>query len=310
MMQWFDKPVPDFKDSVLTMGNFDGLHLGHQKVLQELLLQAKQRQTTPVVLTYLEHPGHYVHFKHPVSILTPRALKQALIKELGIEKVFFLNFTSEKAHTGALDFLKDVLIKYFHPQVIVAGHDMHFGYQRVGNADFLQKHETEFSYHTLQIEPVLHEGKIISSSLIRECLTSGDISAANAMLGKPYCLYGTVTHGQKLGRVIGFPTINLNLLDIEQLIPRDGVYLSSLVLNGEVYFGLTNIGTSPTLKNTSQIEIETHILDFNEDIYDAEIELKLLEFIRAEQKFDDTRKLHQAIADDIAVGRKLMDRIK
>lgn len=310
MIQWFDKPVPAFQDSVLTMGNFDGLHLGHQKVLQELVSQARQRQTTPVVLTYLEHPGHFVHFKHPVSILTPRVMKQSLIQELGIEQVFFLNFTSEKAHTTALDFLKQVLMNFFHPQVILAGHDMHFGYQREGNADFLQMHETEFGYRTVQIEPVLHQGKIISSSRIRECLTRGEISTANSMLGKPYCLYGTVTHGQKLGRVIGFPTINLNLLDIEQLIPRDGVYLSSLAVKGKVYFGLTNIGTSPTLKNTSQMEIETHILDFDEDIYDAEIELRLLEFIRAEQKFDSIQKLHQAIADDIAVGRKLMDRIK
>ncbi len=307
-MQWFDTPIPDFENSVLTMGNFDGLHLGHQKVFTELLAQAKQRNTVPVVLTYQEHPGHYVHFKHSVAILTPRVIKQSLIKKQGIEQVFFLNFTSEKAHTEALEFLRDVLVKYFHPQVIVAGHDMHFGYRREGNADFLHQHETEFGYQTLQIEPVLHDGKVISSSRIRESLSQGEISSANAMLGKPYCLYGTVTHGQKLGRQIGFPTININLLDNEQLIPRDGVYLSSLTLKGKAYFGLTNIGTSPTLKNNAQIEIETHILDFDEDIYDAEIELYLLEFIRAEQTFSSVQELHQAISNDIAAGRKLISR--
>lgn len=310
MMKWFDEPVPAFQQSVLTMGNFDGMHLGHQKVLQEVIDQARQLKAEPVILSYLEHPGHYVHFKHPVSILTPRALKKSQFSRLGISQVFFLNFSAETAHTNALEFLRDVLVSHFHPQLIVAGHDMHFGYQREGNADFLKLNENDFGYRTVKIDPVLHEGRIISSSLIRENLASGNIQTANAMLGRPYSLHGTVSHGMKLGRAIGFPTINLNLLDIEQLIPADGVYLSSLSLSGGNYFGLTNIGTSPTLKNTAQIEIETHILDFEQYVYDAKIALNLLAFIRAEEKFTSSQELRQAIASDIEAGRKLIAGLK
>jgi len=309
-MKWFNEPVPAFKHSVLTMGNFDGMHLGHQKVLAELIKQSEQLKLPPVVLTYLEHPGHFVHFKHPVPILTPRILKKSLISSYGVKEVFFLNFTSETAHTNAQEFLREVLISYFHPQVIVAGYDMHFGYQREGNADFLRLNEIELNYKTVQIKPVLYKDEIISSSQIREHISKGSIQIANAMLGKPYRLYGTVTHGKKLGRAIGFPTINLNLLDREQLIPADGVYLSSITLQDKQYFGLTNIGTSPTLKNTAQIEIETHIPDFKQEVYDAQVSLDLLVFIRAEQKFTSAEELRKAISDDIEAGKKFITELK
>jgi riboflavin kinase / FMN adenylyltransferase len=309
MIKWFDEPVPQFDSCVITMGNFDGLHLGHQKVLHELKAQAARLGVPAVVLTYWEHPGHYVHFKHQVSILTPRTLKQAMLREFGAEQVFFLNFTAETAHTEARAFLQDVIIRYFHPARIIAGHDSHFGYQREGNADFLMSFEHEYGFRTIQIEPVLFGTEIISSSLIRQKLQAADLATANAMLGRPYRLYGCVTHGTKVGRTIGFPTINLSLTDIEQLIPANGVYLSSVQLDGNRYFGLTNIGTSPTLKNTGQIEIETFVLDFNREIYEVGVRLDLLEFIREEKSFTSVQDLKQAIAADIRRGKELISRL-
>lgn len=306
MINWFCDSIPDFKSTILTMGNFDGMHLGHQQLLQELILKAKEHDAEPIVLSYLEHPGHYVHFKHPVQILTPRLYKKQLFRESGINHVYFLNFTSETAHISALDFLKDVIIKYFNPKLIVSGYDSHFGYQRQGNSEFLKLHEQEFGYQTLQIEPVYFKDDIISSSIIREKLIQADLSVANAMLGKPYRLYGTVTHGIQLGRIMGFPTINLNLLDNEQLIPANGVYFTSLIIDNKRYFGLTNIGTSPTVKNTLQIEIETHILDFEGDLYAETIQLDLLEFIREEKKFSDMSELRNAINKDIESSKGLI----
>jgi riboflavin kinase/FMN adenylyltransferase len=310
MIKWFEEPLPKLDGCALTMGNFDGMHLGHRKVMQELIGKADERGLTPVILSYLEHPGHYIHFKHPVCILTPRKEKREIFRQQGIEQVNFINFTAESAHTSALDFFREVIIGYFHPKLIVFGYDSHFGYQREGNADFLRQHEQEYGYRTTQIEPVFYKQEIISSSLIRKNLSEGNLAVANAMLGRPYRLYGTVTYGRRIGRTIGFPTINLSLCDIEQLVPANGVYLSSLFIGGKNYFGLTNIGTSPTLKNMAQIEIETHILDFEGDVYDAEIRLDLLEYIRDEMKFSSVDELQTAIRNDIGTGRELIGRNK
>lgn len=306
MIRWFEEPLDEISNCVLTMGNFDGLHMGHRKVITELIQQAKNHKTEPVILSYLEHPGHFIHFKHPVPILTPRHMKKEQLIATGVNQVYFLNFTAEVAHTSAYNFLKEVVVNYFNPKAIVAGYDSHFGYRREGSPEFLIKHEKEFGYQTYHIEPVYYQSEIISSSSIREHLCRGNISQANAMLVKPYCLYGTVTHGYKYGRSIGFPTINLNLSDAEQLIPKNGVYLSSLLIAGKQYFGLTNIGTSPTLKNMNQIEIETYILDFKNDVYEENIQLELLEYLREEKVFRSVEELKEAIAADIIQGRKII----
>jgi len=309
MIKWFDDTFDKITEStVLTMGNFDGMHLGHRKLLQELIKGAAGLDAVPIVLSYLEHPGHYVHFKHPVPILTPRVCKLELFREIGVDHIYYLNFTSETAHVSALDFLQNVVMDCFNPLLIVSGYDTHFGYQRQGNSEFLQLHEPDFGYHTLQIPPVLYKNDIISSTLIREKLTKGDLATANAMLGKPYRLYGTVTHGIQLGRVIGFPTVNLNLLDNEQLIPANGVYLSAVNIAGKRYFGLTNIGTSPTVKNNAQIEIETHILDFDNNVYAEYIRLDLLEYLREERKFADMTELKHAISKDIEYSKGLLQK--
>lgn len=306
MIKWFNDPVPEFAGCAITMGNFDGLHLGHRKVLSTLSEQALAKGLPTVVLTYWEHPGHFVHFQHKVPILTPRPLKRQLLESRISGQVFFLNFTSETAHIPAAEFLSDVIIRYFHPKVVVTGYDSHFGYRREGNADFLQQWESKFGYDTIRVEPVFYRNRIISSSAIREALQQGQIKSANAMLGEPYTLYGTVSHGKKIGRSIGFPTLNLNPADNEQLIPTNGVYLSAVLFNGKKYFGLTNIGISPTLKYNDQIEIETHVFDFDRDIYSEEIRLQLLDYIREEIRFPSVHDLQHAIEEDIKKGKKLL----
>jgi riboflavin kinase/FMN adenylyltransferase len=309
MIQWFKDPVPEYRNCALTMGNFDGMHLGHQSVLKRLVTEAGTRGLTPVVISYFEHPGHFIHFKHPVCILTPRVLKREMFAEAGVKDVCFLNFTAETAHVSAAVFLQEVIIPYFHPGLILSGYDSHFGYQREGNAELLKSHEQEYGYETLQIDPVYMDDVIVSSSYIREKLAKGELKTANDLLGKPYCLYGTVTYGKRIGRTIGFPTINLSLLDSEQLIPANGIYLSRLAISGRQYFGLTNIGVSPTLKNMNQIEIETHILDFSGEIYNETIGIELIHYIRKEQKFNSVQELRNAIQKDINKGRELVKQL-
>jgi len=306
MIKWFDQLIPDFKSCVLTLGNFDGLHLGHQRVLQELTAQAAKLGLPPVIISYFEHPGHFIYVRRPVPILTPRVMNRTLFSSAGFDNLYFLNFNAETAHVGAMGFLQDVIVRFFKPRAIVAGHDSNFGYEREGNAEFLIRHENEYGYSVVQVESVVVDNEIVSSTLIRDRLTCGEIASANRLLGKPYALYGTVTYGQKIGRTIGFPTVNMSLLDSEQLVPANGVYLSRIKLSQNSYFGLTNIGISPTLKHSGQIEIETHVLDYNGDVYNENLRIDLLEFIRKEEKYATTQKLRSAIYEDIRVGRELI----
>jgi len=309
-MQWLSQQPPVFERAVITIGNFDGLHLGHQKLLQRLVEEAQAIRGIPVVLTYLEHPGHYMHKDDPVPILTPRFCKIKLIQRFGVEEVFHLNFSLSSSKVSAEEFLAQVLVGQFHPAVILAGHDSHFGYQRTGTPEFLRQHQNEFGYRSIQIEPVYYEGQVISSTLIRQTLKACALDQVTAMLGRPYRLYGQVVHGLHIGAKICFPTINLQLIDREQLIPEAGVYLSAVKLQGVQFFGLTNIGFSPTVKSMAKVEIETHLLDFQENVYNRRLELDLLSFIRAEKEFDSVSELQTAIRRDIAQGREMADRYR
>jgi len=186
------------------------------------------------------------------------------------------------------------------------GYDSHFGHLRQGNYDFLCRHSEELGYRVEYVEPLLFEGKPISSSSIRNLLLSGKIEAANNLLGRPYRLIGKVGHSNSKGRKLGFPTANLNLLCPHQLIPKSGIYLSKVIWQENVFFGLTNIGCSPTVKNTGVIEIETHILDFQDNLYGQIMELDLLRYLREEKMFKNVDELKTAIQNDIALARVML----
>lgn len=292
--------------SVLTIGNFDGLHLGHQQLLQKVVDLAQAKCLQSVVITYKDHPA-FVLRAHPLpKMLCPVIIKQQELLKLGIDKIELLEFTPDLAKTPPLKFLKDYIIPQFHPQIIVMGYDSHFGHLRQGNYEFLCKHSAELGYKVVYVEPYLYEGKPVSSSLIRNLLSAGKIETANKLLGRPYRLIGKVEHSYAKGRKIGFPTANLNLLYPHQLIPHNGIYLSKAFYQEKVFFGLTNIGISPTLKNTGKIEIETHLLDFNGDLYGETLELDLLRYIREEKMFKSIDDLKKAIQNDINLARTLL----
>ncbi len=310
MSHWFTEEIEPLQNTIVTLGNFDGLHLGHQQLKNKLRSISDLQNLTPVIISYLEHPGHYIYLKNPVKILTPKFIKKELLIAEGFSHIYFLNFNSDTAKISPHDFLRDAIIHYFHPKIILTGYDSHFGFQRQGTPEFLIKSEKEFGFRTIQLEPVTCQNRIVSSTAIRQLLAEGGISEANDMLGRPYRLYGKVVRGRKFGKEIGFPTINLLLKDADQLIPKSGVYLSAISLDGISYFGLTNIGLSPTLKNTDQVEIETYILDFDMNVYDAQINLDLLEFIREEQKFASREELRGAIQKDMLHARQMINDIK
>ncbi len=294
------------KKSVLTIGTFDGLHLGHQKVLKKVVEIAMAEGLQSVVISYKDHPA-FILKTHPMpKMLCPAEIKLQEMKKMGIERIELLDFTLELAKTPPLKFLKDYIIPQFQPEVIVMGYDSHFGHLRQGNYDFLCRHSEELGYRVEYVEPLLFEGKPISSSSIRNLLLNGKIEAANYLLGRPYRLIGKVGHSNSKGRKLGFPTANLNLLCSHQLIPKSGIYLSKVIWQENVFFGLTNIGCSPTVKNTGVIEIETHILDFQDNLYGQIMELDLLRYLREEKMFKNVDELKTAIQNDNALARVML----
>lgn len=276
---------------VLSIGTFDGIHLGHRKLLATVRALASEQALRSVIVSYTDHPA-FVLRKHPEpKMLCPSLIKQQELLRLGIDDVALLDFTGDLASMSAMDFLRDILIARWHPRYIVVGYDSHFGKGREGNKEFLEIHAEAFGYQVVYVEPLMEEGHPISSSRIRKHLQQGDLDSANRLLGRPYRLLGTVVQGLARGRAFGFPTANLALSNPHQLIPRDGIYLSRVHLEDAVLFGLTNIGSSPTVKHTGIIEIETFVIDYDGDLYDSKMQVELLKYLREEKMFANTDEL-------------------
>ncbi len=294
------------KISVLTIGNFDGIHLGHRKLLSRVVQIAHQEKLQSVVLSYTDHPAFTLKAHAAPQMLYPATQKKQELLALGIDKVELLSFTKELATTTALNFLREYILPVWQPRVIVMGYDSHFGHRRLGNYQFLLHHAIEYGYRVEYIEPLQYNSVPISSSLIREQLAGGQLSLANQLLSKPYRMAGVIGHGTSRGHSFGFPTANLILSCPHQLIPKSGIYLSRVFLEGESYFGLTNIGISPTVKHTNIVEIETHILDFDREIYGNSLELELLQYLREEMMFKNVDCLIAAMHKDLALARQLI----
>ncbi len=298
------------RNSVLSIGNFDGLHLGHRKLISELTALASAEKLRSVVITYDNHPAQVLERRlHPLLLLPPLQ-KARLLRELGVDEVALLHFDEELANTSAEDFLREQIVSRFAPAAIVMGYDSQFGHQRRGNYAFLQEHQDRHGYQLHFVEPLQHGNRVISSTLIREMLTLGDLAEANRLLGGPYTLYGEVESGSGLGRNLGFPTANLRLESARQLLPKAGVYLSRARLGSDCFFGLTNIGSSPTLKHSGISEVETHILDFNRQIYGSSLSVELLEYFREEKMFTGIDALRAAINQDLDLARVRIGKVQ
>ncbi len=286
-------------ESVLSIGNFDGLHLGHRRLLNELTSLARERALKSVVISYDNHPAEVLQRRIHPQLLLPPARKATLLRELGVDEVVLLHFTEELACTSAEDFLRDQIMRRFHPTAIVMGYDSRFGHQRRGDYAFLQEHQQGYGYELRFVEPLTLNDRVISSTLIRDMLIMGALAEANRLLGGAYTLWGEVISGSGIGRDLGFPTANLRLEDSRQLLPRAGVYLSRTRMGEDSFFGLTNIGSSPTLKHSGIIEVETHLLDFEQQIYGSLLQVELLEYFREEKMFAGINALRAAMQSDL-----------
>ncbi len=296
----------DFHNPVVTMGTFDGVHKGHQHLLEIVKRSAADIGGSSIAITYYHHPLETLNKVTYPYLLTEKSRKEALLKSYGIDHVFFLNFTKEMAKMTAYDFLKDILIRHINPGMVVAGYDTHFGLNREGNYEFLKKHEDEFNFKAKVVKQFCVDDEVASSSNIREYIRNGDMSGAQKLLGRYYTLDGLVVHGMSLGRKLGFPTINLQPEDNMKLIPHTGIYFTKVRFSNKEYFALANIGYSPTLKHTGVLELEAYLLDFSGDLYDRNVEISFLKRLRDEIKFDSRDELIEQINLDVVEARELI----
>lgn len=284
------------KPAVITLGNFEGIHNGHRKIIETCINEARKIGAHCVVVTY-DHSRSVIFKERPEFIYVVRE-RIRLIESLGVDYLLLIPFSEEIKNIAAKDFLQSLLIEKLKAKLIIIGYDHRFGKNREGNIDFLREYSAEFGYDVRQMEPVEYEGRIISSSRIRSNLVMGDIEKANAQLGCPYHITGTVTKGFQRGTQIGFPTANIET-PARKLIPAEGVYAGQIELDDKrKYFSVINIGHNPTFNN-KKLTVEAHILDFNESIYDKEVTLYLLKKIRDEVKFKDSATLTDQIYRDI-----------
>lgn len=287
------------EESVIALGNFDGVHRGHIELIKKAIEDAKKLNIKSSLLLFNEHTDNLVKVGKK-EIITTNKTKFEILENLGVDIIYLINFTKEFMAYSPIMFLKDFLAYNLKIRGVVVGYDYTYGYKKSGDVDFLNKNKSLFkSIHV--IEQVSYEGEKISSSRIRSLIEEGRVKEANNLLSRPYKLIGRIIHAKGLGKKMGYPTANLELVD-NFVIPKYGVYDTDIIINGKKFKASTNIGTNPTVEHDG-IKIEAHILDFDEDIYGEIVELELLEFVRPELKFDSIEELFKQIAKDVLVTR-------
>lgn len=279
------------KNPVLTLGMFDGVHIGHQCIVRRLIEIAGKIDGESTLLTFEPHPKLVLSGGNAdLELLTPLEEKVELLERNGLQNLILHPFTKEFSQLSSEEFVRDLLVGQMGVNTIVIGYDHHFGRNREGNFEQLQKLSKELNFNLVKLEEVRNDGLHISSTQIRKGLLEGNVEFAKKGLGRSYSLRGKVVHGDKLGRTLGFPTANLQL-PAYKLIPKNGVYLVRVHFNKNVYKGLLSIGTRPTVTNSSEKRVEAFILDFEEEIYGETLELELIRFVRDDMKFSSLDEL-------------------
>ena len=301
-MQYF-AGVRDFKldsPTVVTLGKFDGLHRGHKKLL-EAVFRYKEKGLKTAVFTFETAPGTLIKGKLQQMITTNEERRDKL-EAAGVDYLVEYPFNEEVAHMAPEEFLRKVLIEEMQAKAIVTGPDFHFGYKRGGDTEYLRKMAPVFGYEYQVVDKLMDGDREISSTYVREELAAGNIRKANELLGYTYSVRGTVVHGRRLGRTLGFPTANIEP-GIQKHLPTFGVYLSETVVGDKIYPSLSNIGRKPTVSPDLPVGVETYIYGTDADIYGKEIEVRMLDFFRPEMKFESLEALKAQVLSDKEKGR-------
>lgn len=285
--------------SAVAIGKFDGVHLGHQKLIHRIMEQ-KQKGRLATVFTFDTSASAF--FGGEEKELTTKAEKRAVFQDMGVDVLIEFPLNRETAATDPIIFLQKYLVKQMRTAYICAGTDLSFGREGAGNYELLQQYADAYGYQVELIDKVKMDGEDVSSTRVRDAVRAGQMEAVTRMLGAPYSVTGRVEHGKRLGRTIGMPTANL-LPEQDKLLPPNGVYYSQVILGEKTYRGISNIGCKPTVSDRQIMGVETYLYDFEGDIYGKDIAVRLLSFRRPERKFDGIESLKAQMERDIEAGR-------
>ena len=296
----------DFKlegASAVTLGKFDGVHLGHQKLISIVREKAEEMGLLSVMFTFDRIPLSICPQKNQ-HFLSTNSERRALCEKYGLDVEVEYPFTTEVMNMEPEEFIENILVKQLNARVIVVGTDYCFGKNRSGNVEFLIANAVKYGYETIVVEKEKFQDKDISSTYVREELRLGHMETVNVLLNRPYSISGVVAKGNQLGRTIDIPTINVYPTEIK-LLPPNGVYASKILIDNIEYYGVTNLGTKPTVSDGYEISVETNVFYFDRDVYGNKVEVRLLHFLRQEMKFESIEALKKQMESDASFAREM-----
>ncbi len=300
--------IDNIKNPVLTIGTYDGVHLGHQKILEFLKQKAKAIKGESVVFTFYPHPRMVLHPNdHHLELLQTIDERIDKLSKIGIDHLIVFPFSKEFSRLSALEFVRDVLVNQINIHTLVVGYDHQFGRNREGTKDVLKELAPVYNFNVVEIPAFLKDEVKISSTKIRKALKVGKVDVAKTYLGEYYSIQGVVVQGDKIGSTIDFPTANIFVKEDYKLIPANGVYAVKVFINDCEFSGMLNIGERPTISESGEKRIEVHIFDFNKDIYQQKIKVDFVKMIRKEKTFANLEELKQQLQIDENKCRTILD---
>lgn len=283
--------------TVVTIGTFDGVHIGHQKIVTHLIETAKMEGLKSVILTFFPHPRMVLQKDANIKLINTMEERHDIIESLGVDFLFIKEFTHEFSRMSAEDFVKELLVDKLHAKKVIIGYDHRFGRNRNADIEDLKKFGLLYDFEVEEIPAQDIDAVSVSSTKIRMALQEGDISKANAYLGYNFMITGTVIKGKGLGKELGFPTANIHIEEAYKLVPKLGSYIVRAVIGDEVVFGMMNNGVNPTVDGKTR-SIEVHFFNFHQEIYGQKLKIELLESLREERKFDSVEQLREQLKKD------------
>ena len=288
---------PASEGSIVTIGTFDGVHLGHQQILKQLIDTSQQSKLKSVLLTFFPHPRMVLQPDISMHLIQTIEEREKALRKTGLDYLVIHPFSEKFSRLSADDYVKQILVDKLNVRKVVVGYDHRFGRNRTASLEDMYNYADIYDFEVIEIDAKKIKSTAVSSTKIRKAIDQGDIALANSYLGDPFTLEGVVVHGDKRGRELSYPTANIELQNKHKIIPKQGVYLIQSDIDNQVVYGMMNIGTKPTFDTTNP-SIEVHFFDWNGDLYDQTLQVKLLKWVREEQKFDSIEKLQAQIHAD------------
>lgn len=296
------------RPTVVTIGTFDGVHIGHRTILEQVVRTAHESQMESLLLTFFPHPRMVLQKDSDLKLINTLSEKKELLERIGLDHLVVHPFTKEFSRMTALEYVRDILVEGLGARKVIIGYDHRFGRNRMATIEDLKQYGKTFGFEVQELSARQLDEVAISSTKIRKALACGDLDTANRYLGYPFVLAGTIVKGRAIGRTIEYPTANIEIREKYKLIPANGVYVVFSEISGRVVYGITSIGNNPTVGGTSRT-IETYYLDFNGDLYGKHLRIEFLTRIRGEKVFSDTAKLKEAISNDEVFARQFIAKL-